>query len=140
MYRSLRQARGQGGRLFAFLAGRRARRAGGRNERASRRGTDAAHVQQLFNSCTALETLDLCGFKPDSLANLTYTFGGCSKSRTILVDTSWKLPTSGLSAFGTFRNCTSIVGGAGTAYDVKKASGAMMRIDAAGAPGYLTAG
>lgn len=115
-------------------------RAGGRNERASRRGTDAAHVQQLFNSCTALETLDLRGFEPGSLANLTYTFGGCSKLRTILVDASWKLPASGLSAFGTFRSCTSIVDGAGTAYDDKKASGAMMRIDAARAPGYLTAG
>lgn len=60
--------------------------------------------------------------------------------RTILADALWKLPASRLSAFGTFRSCTSIVGGAGTAYDDKKASDAMMRIDAAGAPGYLTAG
>lgn len=97
-------------------------------------------MQHTFNSCTALETLDLRGFEPGSLANLTYTFGGCSKLRTILVDASWKLSASGLSAFGTFRSCTSIVDGVGTAYDDKKASGAMMRIDAAGAPGYLTAG
>lgn len=97
-------------------------------------------MQHAFNSCTALEALDLRGFKPGSLANLTFTFDGCSKLRTILVDPAWELPANGVSGFGTFHGCTSLVGGARTAYDDKKTSGAKMRIDATGAPGYLTTG
>ena len=38
-----------------------------------------------------------------------------------------------------FYNCSSLVGGNGTAYASSKTSYTYMRIDAAGTPGYLTA-
>lgn len=97
-------------------------------------------MQHTFNSCLALASLDLRGFKPGSLTNLSYTFGGCSKLASILVDSTWELPSKGLSGFGTFYNCAALVGGNGTAFDSGKTGYAMMRIDKDGQAGYLTAG
>lgn len=97
-------------------------------------------MQHTFNSCLALASLDLRGFKPEALTNLSYTFGGCSKLASILVDSTWELPSKGLSGLGTFYNCTALMGGNGTAYDSSKISYAMMRIDKEGQAGYLTAG
>lgn len=99
-----------------------------------------AQMQHTFNSCLALASLDLRGFKPGALTSLSYTFGGCSKLASILVDSTWELPSKGLSGLGTFYNCTALVGGNGTAYDSSKTSYAMMRIDKEGQAGYLTAG
>ena len=97
-------------------------------------------MQFTFNSCTALPELDMTGFDPASLANVNYLFGGCSALKTVLVDADWTLPKSGLSGLSTFYNCKAIVGGNGTAYDSGKTGYAMMRVDTAGAAGYLTAG
>ena len=97
-------------------------------------------MQHAFNSCSSLEALDLRGFKPGSLTSLTYAFGGCSKLATIIVDSGWELPSKGLSGFGTFYNCAALVGGNGTAYDSSRTGYSMMRIDAEGQAGYLTAG
>ena len=51
-----------------------------------------------------------------------------------------ELPSKGISGFGTFYGCTALVGGNGTAFDSSRTSGTMMRVDAEGMPGYLTAG
>ncbi len=58
----------------------------------------------------------------------------------VLVDASWELPKSGVSSLATFHNCKAIVGGNGTAYGSSKYGYAMMRVDAPGVAGYLTAG
>ena len=97
-------------------------------------------MQHTFNSCTALASMDMRGFKPGALANLSYTFGGCSKLASILVDSTWELPAKGVSGMGTFHNCAALVGGNGTAYDSGKTGYAMMRVDKDGQAGYLTAG
>ena len=97
-------------------------------------------MQFTFNACSALAELDMRGFDPSSLANVNYLFGGCSALKTVLVDADWTLPKSGLSGLSTFYNCKAIVGGNGTAYDSGKTGYAMMRVDTAGAAGYLTAG
>ena len=72
--------------------------------------------------------------------NTNYWFYACSALKTVLVDADWTLPKSGLSGLSTFYNCKAIVGGNGTAYDPGKTGYAMMRVDTAGAAGYLTAG
>ena len=97
-------------------------------------------MQFTFNSCTALSELDMTGFDPSSLTNVNYLFGVCSALEFILVDADWTLPKSGLSGMGTFYNCKSIVGGNGTTFNSSKTGYAMMRVDTAGAAGYLTAG
>ncbi len=99
-----------------------------------------AYMQHTFNSCGGLEVLDLRGLSPAALKDLTYTFAGCGALKTVLVDADWALPKSGVSGLATFYNCKSIVGGNGTAYDSPKTGYAMMKVDAAGSAGYLTAG
>ena len=93
-----------------------------------------------FNSCKGLVELDFRGFDPGSLTKMDYTFGACSNLKTILADAGWELPTSGITGFQTFYQCTSLVGGAGTTYASSRAGYQYMRIDETGAAGYLTAG
>ena len=92
-----------------------------------------------FNSCTALVELDMRGMDPGSLTSLNYLFGACTALRAVLVDPDWELP-SGVAGMATFYNCKSIVGGNGTTFNSSKTGYAMMRVDTAGAAGYLTAG
>ena len=96
-------------------------------------------MQHTFNSCEGLTEIDLSGLDPSSLEDLAYTFGGCGSLVTIWADADWALPTSGVSGFQTFYQCTSLVGGAGTTYASSRAGYQYMRIDGAGGAGYLTA-
>ena len=96
-------------------------------------------MQHTFNSCTGLTEIDLSGLDPSSLEDLTYTFGGCSALVTIWADADWELPSSGITGYQTFYQCTSLVGGAGTTYASSRAGYQYMRIDGVGGAGYLTA-
>lgn len=96
-------------------------------------------MQHTFNSCRALTALDLSGMDPSVLEDLTYTFNACDALTTIWADADWALP-SGVTGTQTFRQCTLLVGGAGTAWTSSAVAGSYMRIDGgAAAPGYLTA-
>lgn len=94
-------------------------------------------LQHTFNSCKALESIDLSGMDPSGLKNLTYTFSGCTALTTIWADAGWALPT-GVTGGGTFYNCPALVGGNGTTYSSSRITATYMRIDAEGVPGYLT--
>ena len=96
-------------------------------------------MQHTFNSCDGVTEIDLSGLDPSSLEDLAYTFGGCGSLVTIWADADWALPTSGVSGFQTFYQCTSLVGGAGTTYSSSRAGYQYMRIDGVGGAGYLTA-
>lgn len=98
-----------------------------------------ARMEHAFSSCAELAELDLRGMDPGSLADLTRAFGACSALERILVDGDWELP-EGCSGLSTFYGCAALRGGNGTAYDAKAAGAGMMRVDAEGRPGYLTAG
>lgn len=82
---------------------------------------------------------DLRGFDQSSLTSLQYTFSGCTALTTILADAGWALPftVSGLQAF---YNSKVLVGGNGTAWSSSNVSYKCCVVDAAGSPGYLTAG
>ena len=92
-----------------------------------------------FSSCSALTSLDFRGFDPSSLTDLYYTFGGSSALATIYADSTWALPSSGVSGSSCFYNCRQLVGGNGTAWSSSATSYTYFRIDASGTPGYLTA-
>lgn len=96
-------------------------------------------MRHAFNRCSSLAALDLKGLSPAGITSVFSTFASCSALKTITVDPSWALP-SGVADIGCFTGCKSLVGGAGTAWSSSKTSGLYMRIDRAGAPGYLTAG
>lgn len=95
------------------------------------------HANYMFSTCQALKSLDLCGFNPSTLGYATSMFTGCTALTTITAYDSWA-PASGLSGFGMFYNCKSLVGGAGTAYNASNTSATYFRLDMTGTPGYLT--
>lgn len=94
-------------------------------------------MRYTFSSC-AVTTLDFRGFDPSTLTDLFYCFSGCSSLTTIYADSTWTLPSSGISGSQCFYSCNSLVGGNGTAWSSSNTGYTYMRIDAAGSPGYLT--
>ena len=98
-------------------------------------------VRQLrytFSSC-AVTTLDFRGFDPSTLTDLFYCFSGCSSLTTIYADSTWALPSSGISGSQCFYSCNSLRGGNGTAWSSSNTGYTYMRIDRTGQAGYLTA-
>lgn len=95
-------------------------------------------MRYTFSSC-AVTTLDFRGFDPSTLTDLFYCFSGCGSLTTIYEDGTWALPSSGISGSQCFYQCSSLVGGVGTAWSSSNTGYQYMRIDAAGTPGYLTA-
>ena len=96
-------------------------------------------MRYAFTSCQGITELDFSGFDPSSLTDLFYCFSGCNSLVTIYADSTWALPTSGVSGTQCFYNCTSLVGGAGTTYASSKTACTYFRIDTASTPGYVTA-
>ncbi|MBQ9002313.1 MAG: hypothetical protein IJ087_10710 [Eggerthellaceae bacterium] len=92
-----------------------------------------------FSSCSALTSLDFRGFDPSALTDLYYTFGGSSALAAIYADSTWALPSSGVSGSSCFYNCRQLVGGNGTAWSSSATSYTYFRIDRIGQAGYLTA-
>ena len=91
-----------------------------------------------FASCAFTE-IDLRGFDPSTLTDLSYTFSGCNKLTTIYADSTWALPSSGLTGSQCFYSCsTSLVGCYGTVWASNKTAYTYFRIDTASTPGYIT--
>lgn len=96
-------------------------------------------MRYTFSSC-AFSTIDFRGFDPSHLTDLFYTFSGCSHLTTIYADSTWALPSSGISGSQCFYSCsTSLVGGNGTVWASNKTGYTHFRIDTASTPGYITA-
>lgn len=83
---------------------------------------------------------DMATFSYLNLIYLFYTFSGCSHLTTIYADSTWALPSSGISGSQCFYSCsTSLVGGNGTVWASNKTGYTYFRIDTASTPGYITA-
>lgn len=80
--------------------------------------------------------MSLRGLDGSGVTNLFCTFSDRAALKTIYVQSGFVSP--GLSCSGCFYNCTKLVSGNGTAYASFVHSAAYFRVDAAGAPGYLT--
>ena len=95
-------------------------------------------LRYAFSSC-AFTSIDFRGFDPSTLTDLFYTFSGCSSLATIYADSTWALPTSGITGSQCFYSCRSLVGGNGTSWSSSNVNYTYMRIDKAGQAGYPTA-
>ncbi len=96
-------------------------------------------MRYTFSSC-AFTTIDFRGFDPLTLTDLFYTFSRCSHMTTIYADSTWAIPSSGITGSQCFYSCsTSLVGGNGTTWASGKTAYTYFRIDAASTPGYITA-
>lgn len=96
------------------------------------------NLGNMFSHCESLASLDLTAFSTANVRESQYMFDGCEALRTIYVRHSFIAP---IVTSGMFRNCTSLVGGSGTAYDALHTDGTYARIDSPpDFPGYFTRG
>lgn len=96
------------------------------------------NLGNMFSHCESLELLDLTAFSTANVRESQYMFDGCEALRTIYMRHSFIAP---IVTSGMFRNCTSLVGGAGTAYSSSHTDGTYARIDnPPDFPGYFTRG
>ena len=68
-----------------------------------------------------------------------YADGEGVLTATSAPDSTWALPTSGITGSQCFYSCRALVGGNGTAWSSSNVGYTYMRIDRAGQTGYLTA-
>ena len=88
--------------------------------------------------CSKLTELDLSSFTGAKLTNMYSTFSGCSNLRTIYASEQFS-PVLSQNKESTFKGCTSLVGGAGTAYSSSHVDGNYAHTDGGPSnPGYLT--
>ena len=95
-------------------------------------------MSSMFNNSQAT-TLDLSGFDTSNVTDMSYMFSYAANLKTIYA--SNKFNTTNLNDNPSmFQNCTSLIGGAGTAYDSTKTDKTYARIDGGtSSPGYFTA-
>ena len=92
----------------------------------------------MFLYCTGLTSVDLRGFTNAKLTRTSNMFEGCSALTTIYADSNWSLPADNYS-WAMFMDCTSLVGGKGTAYDENHTDDSYAHLDGGPSnPGYFT--
>lgn len=70
-------------------------------------------MKSMFENCTAIETLDISLFSVDSLERCNNMFAGCSKLKTIYMDSqngSQTFSSAAAHSDGMFEECVSLVG------------------------------
>ena len=102
---------------------------------------DTSNVQDMsdmFFTCWSLSSLDLSSFNTSKVTNMSRMFEGDYSIGKIYASRSFTT-NAATSSNGMFDHCTSLVGGAGTAYDSSFVDTTRARIDGgANAPGYFT--
>ena len=100
------------------------------------------YMDRMFKGCSSLETLDLSKFDTTNVSCMNFMFEDCTNLNTIFVGSKWITLriSSSVEGIDMFNNCTSLVGGKGTAYDPYNTGLEYAHIDGGRLlPGYLTA-
>ena len=99
---------------------------------------NVVNMDWMFMSCASLTSLDLSSFNTAKVTNMSSMFGYCYDLKTIYASSDWSTAAV-TSGDAMFTGCTSLVGGAGTAYDENHADYTYAHIDGGpDNPGYLT--
>jgi surface protein len=93
----------------------------------------------MFTGCQSLTELDISAFRRKYTVTVSAAqmFEGCSALRTIYASDLFYLYPDNANV-SMFNYCTSLVGGAGTAYSGSNRYGNYARVDMPGSPGYFT--
>ncbi len=95
-------------------------------------------LDYMFYKCSQLTVLDLSSFNTSKVAYMMLMFADCSNLTTIYAGEGWTTSAVEYADY-MFRNCTSLVGGQGTTYNVHNIGKAYARIDGGPSnPGYFT--
>ena len=100
--------------------------------------TKVKDMSNMFSRCSGLTSLDLSSFSTPRLEDMDGMFTECSALTTIYVTNNWD-SSKVVNSHETFFGCTSLVGGAGTAYSPQHMDVSYAHIDGGTAnPGYFT--
>ena len=95
-------------------------------------------LDYMFQGCSSLESLDLSSFNTSKVTNMNRMFDGCSKLRTIYAGVGWSTAAVTISTY-MFQNCSKLMGGQGTTYDVYHTDASYAHLDGGTSnPGYFT--
>lgn len=78
--------------------------------------SELKNMSQMFYNCTGLTELNLSSLNTSNVRDMSYLFSGCSSLKTIYVGDQWST-ASVTDGKKMFKDCTSLVGGAGTVFD-----------------------
>ena len=102
--------------------------------------SNVTDMRRAFSGCSSLNSFDLSSFNTEKVADMRELFNECSSLATIYAGSGWST-TAVTNGNGLFYKCTSLVGGAGTHYDVNHTDYTYARIDGgpnSSIPGYFT--
>ncbi len=102
---------------------------------------DTSKVTNMFNmfyACKSLTQLDVSGFDTANVTDMEQMFFSCDNLQTIYSDDSNFVTTQVEKGDGVFKNCKSLVGGNGTAFDSDNVTYEMAHVDREENPGYFT--
>lgn len=100
----------------------------------------ATNMSDMFTGCTNLVALDLSGFDTQKVRDMSRMFLNDGVLKTVRVGKGWDITNVG-NGGSMFKDCISLVGGKGSAYNADWNQGVIMAHIDCGAeyPGYLTA-
>ena len=97
-------------------------------------------MSRMFFACSSLTSLDLSSFNTSNVTEMVNMFSDCEELQTIYAGNGWSTAAV-TDSEDMFRNCTSLVGGKGTAYNASHTDATYAHIDGGTSdPGYLTSG
>ncbi len=100
--------------------------------------SNVTDMASMFLGCMKLASLNIVSFNTSKVTDVSWMFFGCENLKTIKVSNAWST-NAVTSSNGMFSNCTSLVGGAGTTYNINHVDASYAHIDGGPSnPGYLT--
>ena len=104
--------------------------------------SEVVRMDGMFSYCSKLTSLDLSSFNTSKVTDLSELFRNCSALQTIYVGDGWEMSDMALaSSHNVFKDCNSLVGGQGTAYNAAHVDADYAHIDGGtDNPGYFTRG
>ena len=95
-------------------------------------------MYSMFRDMPLITTLDLSTFDTSLVTSFRNTFSGDTSLTTIIVGPNWNT-SAATTTDNTFKDCTSLIGGAGTAYNASHIDASYAHVDGGTSnPGYLT--
>ena len=96
------------------------------------------NMDAMFQRCRNLSSLDVSGFNTEKVTSMVCMFYGCSSLISIYVGGDWTTANV-TSSNDMFKNCISLIGGAGTTYDSNHIDKEYAHIDGGSInPGYFS--
>jgi len=100
---------------------------------------NVTNMSRMFQNCSSLQSLDLSGWNTAKVVNMSDMFQNCTNLATIYVGEGWNTLHAIQHSSVMFTNCTSLVGGMGTAYNASQTNVHYAHIDGGqDNPGYFT--